>query len=100
VRRLTGCSTTAHELVAAASTHRPRRRLHPQVLQAVELVRGGGEDVDNAVQVVQEDPAGLAGALRAPGQEALLVLEGLVDSVVDRLGLALAAAEQITKKSV
>ena len=31
---------------------------------------------------------------------ALLVLEGLVDSVVDRLGLALAAAEQITKKSV
>jgi len=56
--------------------------------------------VDNAVQVVQEDPAGLAGALRAPGQEALLVLEGLVDSVVDRLGLALAAAEQITKKSV
>ena len=42
-------------------------RLAPQLLEAVVLARLRGEEVDDDVQVVHEDPAGLGEALHAAG---------------------------------
>src|SRR4051794_11284959 len=67
-------------------------RLAPELLEAVVLARFGREDVDDHVEVVHEDPARLAQALHAAGQQAVLLLHVLVDAVVDRLGLAVCAA--------
>src|SRR5680860_1809941 len=72
--------------------HSPLRGLAPEVLQAVELARGGREDVHDTVEVVEQDPTGLPDALGAAGQQALLVLELAVYAVVDRLRLALGVA--------
>ena len=52
----------------------------------------GREDVDHAVEVVEQDPARLALALGAARQQALLLLQLRVDRVVDRLRLALGVA--------
>src|SRR5215210_1493821 len=66
----------------------------PEVFEAVVLARLGREDVDHHVPVVEQDPAGLAGALGAAWQQPLgaLVLQLLVDAVVDRLRLTLRVA--------
>src|SRR5205823_6025964 len=64
------------------------RHVPPQLLEAVVLPRLGGEDVEDHVQVVGDDPAalGLAGDRRR--QRALLLLEAAVHLVPDRLRLA------------
>src|SRR5262245_5027304 len=72
---------------------RARRGLAPELLAAVEVARVRGEDVHDAVEVVEQDPAGLAIALGAAREEAVVgVLQLLVDRVVDRLRLALGVA--------
>src|SRR5215212_5048823 len=68
------------------------RHLAPELLEAVVRARLGGEDVDDDVEVVHEDPARLADALDAAGQQAVALLEPLMDPVVDRLRLALGVA--------
>src|SRR5688572_30034105 len=67
-------------------------RLAPELLEAVEIARLGREDVHHDVQVVHEDPARLAEALDPAREQAVLLLEALVDAVVDRLGLAVRVA--------
>src|SRR5439155_20332610 len=69
-----------------------RRDLAPELLEAVVRAGVGREDVNDHVEVVHEDPAGLAEALDAAGQQAVAVLQALVDAVVDGLRLALGAA--------
>src|SRR3954452_3906102 len=68
------------------------RDVAPQLLEAVELAHLGDEDVDDHVEVVHEDPAGLVRALDTARQLAVVLLEALVDRVVDRLGLAVGVA--------
>ena len=68
------------------------RRLAPELLEAVVVARVGGEDVDDHVEVVHEDPARLVEALDAARQHAAVLLHPLVDAVVDRLRLALRVA--------
>ena len=72
-----------------------------RLLQAVVLARVRREDVDDDVQVVEQDPAGLAAALGAARQQALVavVLQLLVDRVVDRLRLALRVARSRSRRS-
>src|SRR3954463_6020440 len=68
----------------------------PEVFESVVLPCLGREDVHDHVPVVHEDPAGLAVALGAAGQQPLAggvhlttLLQLLEDPVVDRLRLAL-----------
>src|SRR5262245_29573218 len=67
------------------------RGFAPEVFQPVVLACVGREDVHDHVPVVEQDPAGLAVALDAARQEAAVgvVLQLVVDSVVNRLRLAL-----------
>ena len=58
-------------------THRPCRRLPPEVLQPVELARLRREDVDHAVEVVEQDPAGLPLVLRAARERIAVKVAGL-----------------------
>jgi two-component system, cell cycle response regulator len=51
-----------------ALADRARRRLAPELLQAVVLASLRREDVRHHVQVVEQDPAGLSGSLRSAGQ--------------------------------
>src|SRR5215208_6625656 len=76
------------------SADRAGRGFAPQVFEPVVLACLGREDVHDHVPVVHEDPAGLAVALGAAGQEAVVaaLLQLLVDPVVDRLRLALGVA--------
>src|SRR3954454_16171021 len=71
----------------------------PQVFEPVVLPCLRREDVHDHVPVVHEDPAGLAVALGAAGQQALAggiclaaLLQLLEDAVMDRLRLALRVA--------
>src|SRR3954454_348798 len=72
--------------------HDPLRGLAPELLEPVVVARVRGEDVDDRVEVVHEDPAGLGQALHAAGQQAVLLLHVLVDAVVDRRGWAVRPA--------
>src|SRR3954452_6708212 len=67
-------------------------RLAPELLEAVEVARLRGEDVDDDVEVVHEDPARLGDALDAARKQAVVFLQALVDAVVDRLRLAVRVA--------
>src|SRR3954471_3718792 len=72
---------------------RAGRGFAPELLQPVVLAGLRREDVHDHVEVVEQDPARLAGALRAARQQAVVrVLELLGDRVVDRLRLALRVA--------
>ena len=65
----------------------------PRAARAGRTPRASGrEDVDDDVEVVHEDPARLGEALDAARQQAVVVLQPLVDPVVDRLGLAVGVA--------
>src|SRR5688572_12856188 len=70
------------------------RGFAPEVFQPVVLACLGREDVHDHVPVVEQDPAGFAGALGAAGEQAVVgaLLQLLVDPVVDRLRLALRVA--------
>src|SRR2546423_12365899 len=74
------------------AVQRPGGHLAPELLEAIEVARLGREDVHDGVEVVHEDPAGLADALDAPWKQAVLLLHPEVHAVVDRLGLALGVA--------
>src|SRR5437899_12061271 len=66
---------------------RARRRLAPELLEAVELAGLGGEDVDDDVEVVHQDPAGLRRSLDPSRQRVVVALEPLKDAVLDRFSL-------------
>src|SRR3954453_281094 len=83
------CSCT--RWTARLSPDRVPGRLAPELLEPVVVARIGGEDVDDDVEVVHEDPARLVEPLDAP-REQPVALHPLVDAVVDRLGLALGVA--------
>src|SRR5215217_6969669 len=71
---------------------RAARGLAPELLEPVELARVRREDVDDDVEVVHQDPARLREALDAARQQAVLLLEALMDAVVDGLRLAVGVA--------
>src|SRR3954454_24557868 len=48
-------------------------RLAPELLEAVVLAGVRGEDVDDHVEVVHEDPAGFAETLDTAGEQAVLL---------------------------
>src|SRR5205085_2276173 len=62
-------------------------RFAPELLEAVVVAGVRGEDVDDHVEVVHENPARLRQALDTTRQQAVVLLHVLVDAVVDRLGL-------------
>src|SRR4051794_23640859 len=72
--------------------HRALRRLAPELLEAVEVARVRGEDVDDHVEVVHQDPARLREALDAAREEPVVLLEPFGDAVGDRLGLPVRVA--------
>jgi hypothetical protein len=65
-----------------------RRHVAPELLEAVVAARLRGEDVEDDVQVVDEDPVSLAIALDRPRRHAVVALQALADLVIDRLRLA------------
>src|SRR5919199_1953425 len=76
----------------ASGADRTLRGLAPELLEAVEVARVGREHVDDDVQVVHEDPAGLGDALLAARQQPMVLLEALPDAVVDGLRLTVRVA--------
>ena len=75
-------------LLAPRSDDLALRDLAPQLLEAVERARLGREDVQHAVEVVEQDPLALAPALAALRQQALVVLQGQLDLLGDGLDVA------------
>jgi hypothetical protein len=65
-----------------------RGHVAPELLEPVVPARLGGEDVQDHVEVVDEDPPRLLGSGDASREQAVLVLHALVHLVVDRLRLA------------
>lgn len=70
------------------------RDVVPQVLEAVELARLGGEDVHDDVDVVADDPRRLLLALDRARQKVVLVLQPAVHLVPDPLCLARVATRR------
>src|SRR3954447_12568370 len=65
------------------------RRLVPEILQRVALPGLRGEDVKDAVEVVEDRPAGVAAAVDPTGEQSRLPLHPHPHLVDDRLCLAL-----------
>src|SRR5918911_718238 len=76
----------------ASGADRALRGLAPELLEAVEVARVRREHVDDDVQVVHEDPAGLGDALLPAWQEPMVLLEAFPDAVVDGLRLPVRVA--------
>ena len=61
----------------------------PKLLKAVTVAHLRNEDVQNAVEIVHENPACLTCPFNSGGQHSIALLQRFVDGVVDGLGLAL-----------
>ena len=90
--RQASLATSQRRVRRGATSDRARRRLAPQPFEAVELARDGREDVDDHVEVVHQHPLRAPRPFHPPWQDAELTLGALVDSVVDRLHLAVGVA--------
>src|SRR5882672_3777552 len=67
------------------------RRLPPEVLELIALPFLGGEDMEDGVEVVEDDPTRRPLALDPAGQQAVLLLEMQLHLLDDRPCLALVA---------